>query len=602
MEYTHLSTLVHRQAQRFGDEEAIKVRNQETGAWSSISWNDFSKKTWIVAEALCRWGIQPQDNIGIYTQNRAECLYVDFAAFSNRAIMVPMYATSSIPQIAYMVKEAEIAILFVGEQYQYDNAYQVLRESDFLKQLVILDETVKLAEDDTISVYFEGFCATENQNPDDRLLVEKRMQEAKTEDTAHIIYTSGTTGEPKGVVLTHNNYLAVSRTHDIRLNYLPQRFSSICFLPMTHIFEKAWSIYCIHRGCSLAISFDPREIQTYIKEIRPQAMCSVPRFWEKVYAGVQDKIEHSSPLLKAVFLDAIKTGKKYNLDYKNRGKSAPWGLQLKFKFYDKTIYHLLKKVIGIENGLIFPTAGAALSEKIIRFLHSVNIPLIYGYGLTETTATVSCFPRIGFEIETVGQVMPDTEVRIGENNEILVRATSILKEYYKKPQATAEAFTEDGFFRTGDAGYLTEKQGIVLTERLKDLYKTSNGKYIAPQQLEARLMNDKYIDSAIVIGDQRKYVTALIIPDWIEIEKYVLENRISFQNKEELLVSPKIQSLFEQRIEAMQDEFANYEQIKRFTLLPEPFSIQAGELTNTLKMKRVFIAEKYKDAIDKMYE
>ena len=602
MKYYHLSTLVHRQAQRFGDEEAIKIRNQETGIWSSISWNDFSKKTWIVAEALCRRGVQPHDNIGIYTQNQAECLYIDFAAFANRAVMVPMYATSSVPQIAYMVKEAEIAILFVGEQVQYDNAYQVLRESEFLKQLVVLDEKVQLAEDDNTSIYFEDFCSVENRNSDDRLLIEKRTQEAKEEDPAHIIYTSGTTGEPKGVVLTHANYIAVFRTHDIRLNYLPQRFSSICFLPMTHVFEKAWSIYCVHRGCSMAISFDPREIQTYIKEVRPQAMCSVPRFWEKVYAGVQDKIEHSSPILKALFLDAIKTGKKYNLDYKNRGKSAPWGLQLKFKFYDKTIYHLLKKVIGIENGVIFPTAGAALSEKIIRFLHSVNIPLAYGYGLTETSATVSCFPPIDFELGTVGKVMPDTEVRIGENNEIQVRAASIMKEYYKKPQATAEAFTEDGFFRTGDAGYLTEKQGIVLTERIKDLYKTSNGKYIAPQQLEARLMNDKYIDSAIVIGDQRKYVTALIIPAWEELEKYNLEHQITYQYKEELLVSPEIQKLFEQRIEAMQNEFANYEQIKRFTLLPEPFSIQAGELTNTLKMKRVFISEKYKDAIDKMYE
>ncbi|GHT72716.1 long-chain-fatty-acid--CoA ligase [Bacteroidia bacterium] len=602
MEYYHLSALIHRQAQQFGEEEAIKIRNEQTGTWSSVSWNAFSAKIRIVAEALCRWGIQPQENIGIYTQNSAECLYVDFAAFANRAVMIPMYATSSVQQIAYMVNEAEIAILFVGDQMQYDNAREVLRESSFLKQLIVFDEKVQLAENDDTSVYFENFCSVENRNPQDAITVKKRMQEARDEDTAHIIYTSGTTGEPKGVVLTHANYKFIMKTHDKRLIYLPQRFLSICFLPMTHIFEKAWSIYCLHRGCSLAISFDPKEIQTYIKEVRPQAMCSVPRFWEKVYAGVQEKIEQSNPLLKVLFLDAIQTGEKHNLTYKNEGKKAPWGLRMKFNFYDKTIYYLLKRVVGIENGVIFPVAGATLSDKITRFLHSVNIPLIYGYGLTETVATVSCFPPVDFEIGTVGKVMPDTEVRIGENREIQVRAGSVMKGYYKKPEATAEVFTEDGFFRTGDAGYLTEKQGIVLTERIKDLYKTSNGKYIAPQQLEARLMNDKYVDTAIVIGDQRKYVTALIIPAWDEIKKYVQDQRISFQSKKELLENSNILTLFKQRIEAMQHEFANYEQIKRFTLLLEPFTIQAGELTNTLKMKRAFIAEKYKDIINNMYK
>lgn len=602
MEYYHLSQLIHKQAEQYGSEEAIKIRNNETGAWSSISWNDFSQKVLIVAQALCHMGVKPQSNIGIYSQNTAECLYVDFGAFANRAVMVPMYATSSIPQIKYMIEEAEIEILFVGEQWQYDNAYEVMKESLFLKQLIIIDPQVKLAEGDKTSLYFENFCSPKNRNSQDITSVQKRMKEANFEDTAHIIYTSGTTGASKGVVLTHSNYLTVMKTHDIRLNYLPQRFSSVCFLPMTHIFEKAWSIYCLHRGCSLAISFDPKEIQTYIKEIRPQAMCSVPRFWEKVYAGVQEKIESSGLLLRWVFSDAIKTGKKHNLEYRNNCKKAPWGLRMKFGFYDKLIFTMLKKVVGIENGVIFPTAGAALSDKINIFLQSVNIPIIYGYGLTETTATVSCFPSVDFEIGTVGKVMPDTEVRIGEDNEILVKAGSIMKEYYKKPEATAEAFTSDGFFRTGDAGYLTEKQGIVLTERIKDLYKTSNGKYIAPQQIEGRLMNDKYIDSAIVIGDQKKYVTALIIPDLNEVKNYAAKEQINYDSVDQLLNDPKIQELFQKRIGAIQNEFANYEQIKRFTLLPEPFTIQGGELTNTLKMKRAFIADKFKEVIDKMYE
>jgi long-chain acyl-CoA synthetase len=602
MEYYHLSEIIHQQAKKFVDEEAIKVRDQESGVWSSVSWAGFSKKVIAVAEALCHMGVKPHSNIGIYSQNRAECLYVDFGAFANRAVVVPMYATSSIPQITYMINEAEIELLFVGEQWQYDNAYAVYKNSSFLKHLIILDKKIRLAEDDKISLYFDAFCSPKNRNSQDMISIEKRMKNAQDDDPAHIIYTSGTTGEPKGVVITHANYKFVMKTHDVRLDYLPQRFLSISFLPMAHIFEKAWTIYCLHRGCSIAVCFDPKEIQTYIKEVRPQAMCSVPRFWEKVYEGVQDKINSSGFIVRAIFLNAIKTGKKYNLEYINKGKKAPWSLKTRFNFYDKTIYRMLKKVVGIENGVIFPVAGAVLSDTIVTLFRSVNIPLAYGYGLSETTATVSCFTNRGFEIGTVGKVMPETEVRIGENNEIQVRAASVMKEYYKKPEATAKAFTEDGFFRTGDAGYLTEKMGIVLTERIKDLYKTSNGKYIAPQQLEARLTDNKYVDSAIVIGDQKKYVTALIIPAFEEIKKYADEHHISFQEMSDLCKNPKIRELFKQNVDAIQNEFANYEQIKRFTLLSEPFSIQTGELTNTLKMKRAFIAEKYKEEIDKMYE
>lgn len=602
MEYYHLAQVVHENAKKYAEDEAIRVRNESDGSWHSISWNHFSNKVMMVAEALCHLGVQPKDNIGIYSQNMAECLYIDYGAFANRAVMVPMYATSSVPQITYIINEAEIEFLFVGEQWQYDNAFKVLEDNQFLKQLIILDNRVIKDERDRTSLYFEEFCSPKMRNSQDMLIVEKRMKEAEESDLAHIIYTSGTTGESKGVMLAHSNYLEVCKTHDIRLSYLPQRFLSICFLPMTHIFEKAWSIYCIHRGSTLAISFDPREIQTYLKEVRPEAMCSVPRFWEKVYAGVQEKIESYPTLLKKIFHDAVKTGKKHNLDYRNKGKKAPLGTKIKFHLYNATVYKMLKKQIGIERGLIFPTAGAALSDKINIFLQSVNIPLIYGYGLTETTATVSCFPRIGFEMGTVGKVMPETEVRIGENDEILVKGKSVMQGYYKKPETTKEVFTEDGFFRTGDAGKLTDNDGIILTERIKDLYKTSNGKYIAPQQLEGRLMNDKYIDGAIIIADQRKYVTALIIPAFEELKLFAGQNNIAYDSMEELLQQSEILDLFNKRIESMQDEFATYEQIKRFGLLSEPFTIQSGELTNTLKMKRAFIAEKYHEIINRMYD
>ena len=602
MEYYHLSQLIHQHASQFKDQEALKFRDKATGTWSSVTWEDFSKKVSAVARSLCHSGIKPQSNIGVFSQNMVECLYIDFAAFANRATVVPMYATSSVPQITYMIDEAEIQLLFVGEQQQYDNAWQVFQTNNFLKQIIILDDRVVKAPADKTSMYFEFFSSPKNRSSQDMIAVEKRMKEARNDDIAHIIYTSGTTGEPKGAILTHSNYMEVFRLHNIRLSYLPQRFLSISFLPMAHIFEKAWSLYCMHRGCTVAVNLDPREITTSIKELKPEAMCSVPRFWEKVYAGVQEKIEDSNFFIRAIYSNAINTGRRYNLDYINQQKKPPLFLRWKYSLYSKMIYSKLKKILGIERGLIFPCAGAMLSEKIVTFLRAVDIPLVYGYGLTETTATVSCFPLVDFELGTVGKVMPDTEVRIGEDNEIQVKGKSVMSGYYKKPQETAAVFTEDGWFRTGDAGQLTEKQGIIMTERIKDLYKTSNGKYIAPQMLEGRLMDDKYIDGAIVIGDQKKYVTALIIPAFDELKKFADEQELQYENVQDLCHHRAVVGLFEARIEAMQNEFSNYEQIRRFTLLPEPFSINTGELTNTLKMKRAFIAGKFKDVIDKMYE
>lgn len=596
-----LSNLVHRKVEILGNKDALKIRNKQTGKWLPISWEKFSERIMDTAYALCDYGVKEFSNVGIYMQNMAECFYLDFALFANRAVSVPMYATSTIPQIEYIINEAEIEIIFVGEQSQYDNAYAVQKKSNFLKKIVIVDNEVNKADNDMTSVYFDQFTSKQSASEEIKTLVEKRMDEAQEEDIVHIIYTSGTTGEPKGVILHHSNYLEAFRIHDIRLSFLRKGYTSICFLPLTHIFEKAWSFLCLHNDCTLAINLDPKEIQERIKEVRPEGMCCVPRFWEKVYAGVQEKIENSNFILKKVFTDAIETGRIHNMEYRNKEKRAPWLIRTKFNFYNKTIYHLLKKVVGIENGLIFPCAGAALSDKINIFLQSVNIPLRYGYGLTETTASVSCFPQIDFEIGTVGKVMPGIEVKIGENDEILVKGKTVMSGYYKKPEETAKVFTEDGFFKTGDAGYLTEKEGIVLTERIKDLFKTSNGKYVAPQQLEMCLSEDKYIDMIDIIGDQRKYVTALIVPVYEELKAYAEQKGIEYKNMADLCRNTQIHDMIGARIQKLQKDFANYEQIKKFTLLPESFSMVTGELTNTLKIKRQFITEKYKEVIEQMY-
>lgn len=600
MIYYHFAELIHRQAEKYGNRTALKHRDNATGKWLKISWREFSDKVMLTAKAMAEFGIKVQENIGVYSQNMPQCLYTDFGAYGNRVVSIPMYATNSPGQIEYIINDAKIRTLFVGEQLQYNNAFKVQKDSKYLERLVVFDPAVKMNPEDKTSIYFDDFLRL-GDNAHAESTVKIRMTEAVPEDLATIIYTSGTTGESKGVMLPHSCYLEAMRIHDVRLPLVTDKDLSMSFLPMTHIFEKAWCYYCLHKGVTIAINQDPKMIQKTLPEVHPTLMCNVPRFWEKVYAGVHEKINSASPAMKKIFLDAIETGRKYNLEYKNKGIPAPCGLKLKFQFYNKTVFTLLKKVLGIERGRLFPVAGAPLSDTINEFLQSVNIPIVYGYGLSETTATVCFYPEIGFQFGSIGEVMPGVQVKIDPgNNEILVKGKTVMSGYYNKPEETKKAFTEDGFFRTGDAGRL-EGDTLFFTERIKDLYKTSNGKYIAPQAIEMVMSGDNYIEQIAVIGDQRKFVSALIVPAYPLLEKYAGEKGISFESREELVKNKDIIRFIEARVEEHQKNLASYEKIKRFTLLPEPF-MMGCELTDTLKLRRPVVLQKYATEIEAMYE
>lgn len=600
MIYYHFAELIHRQAEKYGNRTALKHRDNATGKWLKISWREFSDKVMLTAKAMAEFGIKVQENIGVYSQNMPQCLYTDFGAYGNRVVSIPMYATNSPGQIEYIINDAKIRTLFVGEQLQYNNAFKVQKDSKYLERLVVFDPAVKMNPEDKTSIYFDDFLRLgDNAHADSTVKI--RMTEAVPEDLATIIYTSGTTGESKGVMLPHSCYLEAMRIHDVRLPLVTDKDLSMSFLPMTHIFEKAWCYYCLHKGVTIAINQDPKMIQKTLPEVHPTLMCNVPRFWEKVYAGVHEKINSASPAMKKIFLDAIETGRRYNLEYKNKGIPAPCSLKLKFQFYNKTVFTLLKKVLGIERGRFFPVAGAPLSDTINEFLQSVNIPIAYGYGLSETTATVCFYPEIGFQFGSIGEVMPGVQVKIDPgNNEILVKGKTVMSGYYNKPEETKKAFTEDGFFRTGDAGRL-EGNTLFFTERIKDLYKTSNGKYIAPQAIEMVMSGDNYIEQIAVIGDQRKFVSALIVPAYPLLEKYAGEKGISFESREELVKNKDIIRFIEARVEEHQKNLASYEKIKRFTLLPEPF-MMGCELTDTLKLRRPVVLQKYATEIEAMYE
>lgn len=600
MTSSYLSRLVPQQAEKYGNKVVLKYRDYATATWIPVTWTQFAATVCQVSNALLALGAEVQENVGVFSQNKPECLYVDFGAFADRVVTIPLYATSSEAQVHYILEDASIRFLFVGEQYQYDVAYRVQNLCRSLKQIIIFDPEVKRAPGDKNSIYFDEFLKGGGEGKYQEE-VDKRTADAVSSDLANILYTSGTTGDSKGVMLHHSNYEAAFAGHKARLKELGENDVVMNFLPFTHIFERAWSYYCLDRGCLLCINLRPQDIQKTIKEVRPTAMCSVPRFWEKVYAGVLEKINETTGLKKSLMLDALRVGKAHNIDYLMNGRTPPVMLHMKYKFYERTIYSLLKKTIGIDNGNFFPTAGAAIPEKVAEFVHSVGINMVAGYGLTESTATVSCEWKDDFRIGAVGRLLPGVEAKIGENNEILLRGGTITKGYYKKEAVTRDSFTEDGWFRTGDAGYI-EDGFLYLTERIKDLFKTSNGKYIAPQAIETKLVVDRYIDQISIIADQRKYVSALIVPDYKQVEKYASDHQIAYTDMKDLLQKPEIESLFRMRIDTLQQQFAHYEQIKRFTLLPEPFSMERGELTNTLKIKRAVLLKNYAKEIEKMYE
>ena len=597
---TPLSRVIHAQAEKYGERVALRYRDYDQNQWKDISWNEFSRRVRLVSNALLHLGVEVQENIATFSQNKPECMFVDFGSYGIRAVTIPFYATSSETQVKYMVSDANVRYIFVGEQYQYDIALRVMQIGPHVKKLIIFDPKVKRNPQDKTSMYFDEFLRLGEEHPN-QAEVDKRSAELQPDDLANILYTSGTTGLSKGVMQTHRQYTTAFRGHVTALN-LSDKDVILNFLPFTHIFERAWSYLCICYGCTLCVNLRPQDVLQSMLEVHPTCMSAVPRFWEKVYAGVLEKINNSPAVQRTLMLDALRVGKEYNVKYRMRGLVPPIGLKIKYKFYEKTIIALLLKNLGLERQNFFPTAGAAVPVEVEEFVHACGIGMIVGYGLTESTATVSCDRwNKPITLGSVGRVLDGVEVKIGENNEILLKGETITRGYYRKAEVTANAIDKDGWFHTGDAGYLKDGE-LFLTDRIKDLFKTSNGKYIAPQMIETKLVVDRYIDQIVIIADQHKFVSALVIPDYHVIEEWAKKHGISYANRAELCKNPDVVRLVMDRIETLQQEFAHYEQVKRITLLPEPFSMERGELTNTLKVKRPVVYQNYKEEIEKMYE
>lgn len=593
----HIAFDVREQAKKYRERNAIFFRNNESKSWSGISWNSFAYQAELVSKALIKTGVQVQDNIAIFSQNSPEWIIADVAIMNTRAVTVPIYATNSKSETEYIINDAEVAVLFVGDQEEYDKSIEILEENPYLKLIVSLSDNITLKEE-TNSVYFKDFKALGN---DDALEAQfqERLDSNSLEDLASIIYTSGTTGVSKGVMLTHANFVESLKAHDYELN-VNDEFRSLSFLPLSHIYERSWVFFCLHRGIEVYFNEDPKKIVEVLKEVKPHVMCTVPRIFEKIYTAIQDSKKLAAPVKVKMMDWALKVGDAYFNDYKRNERKIPFGLKMKFKIADKLVLNKMRQVFGGEIQFM-PCGGAPISEVIVSYMHSFGLNIKCGYGLTETTATASLFGDTKFEFASAGKPLHGTEIKIGPNNEVYVKGPGVMKGYYKKPEETAEVF-EGAWFKTGDAGRIDEDGNLFITDRIKDLMKTSGGKYIAPQKLETALVNDAFIEQIAVIGDQQKYVTALAVPSFDNLKKYAEEHKITFKDIEDLIQNIHIKEMFNKRMEELQKDFSVFEKVKKVTLLPKEFSIDSGEITATLKLKRKVIQKKYQELIDNMYK
>ncbi len=597
---SHLSVLIHDLANKYGDKTALTFKKFGSDKWQSVSWNQFSLRVKQVSNALLNIGAKPHDKIAVFSQNCVHYLYTDFGAYGIKVCSIPFYATSSEQQIQYMINDGQVRFLFVGEQDQYDKAHRVFALCPLLERIIIFDSSVRISTHDPAALYFKDFIKL-GENLPRQTEVEALYQSASMDDMANILYTSGTTGDSKGVMLTYGQYDAALRAND-EVVPVSEKDRVINFLPFTHIFERGWAYLCLSEGAQLFINTYPHEIQESMRQVHPTCMCSVPRFWEKVYIAVKAKMDEAGSVQKKLFYHALAVGRKRNIEYIANGKRPPLTLELEYKIINKTILSMVRKQLGLDHPNIFPTAGAYVSPEVEEFILSVGIGMVVGYGLTESLATVSCVHLDKkFTIGSVGRPISSIQIKIGEDNEILLKGPTITKGYYHRDTTNAKVFDEEGYFRTGDAGYMKDGE-LFLTERIKDLFKTSNGKYIAPQQVESLLLVDKFIDQVAVIADQRKFVSALIVPEFRLVEDWAREHHIAFSSREDLCANEQVKKMLQERINTLQQQLAYYEQIKRITLLPHHFSMESGELTNTLKIRRPIINKNYQAEIDKMYE
>jgi len=594
MTHSSLTSIIRENSIKYGSRNVIYYQKNDK-SWTPVTWSELWKSITDTAKALLADGIKPGDKVAIMARNMPEWTIADYAIQLVRAVSVPLFSSTSVAQAEYMVGETECVLFMAGEQDQYDVAKELMPKVPSLRKIVAFDKSINL-DPGVNSVYFTDYITHEFMDNFDKE-IEILSGQASEQDLCTILYTSGTSGEPKGVMLSVANFLHCLQIHELRLN-VSDADVSLCFLPLSHIFERGWTFIVLSTGMTAYYLRNPKEVVDVVRVVKPTLMCSVPRFFEKTYEGVNATIAKSSRLKQAMFKWAINIGGK-RLDYIWNKKPVPLRLIMAYAIADKLVLAKGRAALG-GNFRFMVCGGAALSLDIIHFFEQVGIHIKVGYGLTETVASVTCLLDDDINTSSVGKVMPLLDVKIGENNEIMVKGGTVFMGYYKKPELTAEVF-KDGYFCTGDAGRLDEKGYLFLTDRIKDIIKTSSGKYIAPQKIESLLSSDKYIEQITIIGSERKYVTALVVPAAAAFDELMKEMRLENEPREEQVKENSVIAFYQQRINDLQTELSPYEQVKKIVLLPAEFTIQTGELTPSLKIKRRVVAEQFKTEIESMY-
>lgn len=596
-EWKQTAVMVVNLAKKYGDRE--QLHHKPYGQWETFSWNQVSEIMFAVAGALLNSGLKEGDRTGIFSPNRAEWHLSDLGSQLVRCVPVPIYATNTEKEVEYLVNDAEIKVLFAGRQMHYDRSYALLDKCPSLEKIVVFHRGTKIHDDKRV-VMWDDFLE-EGRKAGRKGEIEEIMGRAHYDDICTIIYTSGTTGEPKGAVHTHKSLMqnswGVGRYVE---GCFTDNDSDLCMLPLTHVLQRSWDFGIFSMGMQIWYCEDHNQILEYLTEANPTIMNGAPRIFEKIYSTLYTKIKDASPVKQKIFHWSVGVGKQHGDKVLAGKQPGPW-LSFKRKIADKLVLHKIRDLFG-KNMHHVNYGGAALNPDIERFFFNCGMLVVSGYGLTETSPVISMNGPHCFKFGSIGPANPLVDIRIDpETGEIQAKGPNIFKEYYKKPDKTKEAFTEDGWFRTGDIGRFDEDGYLYITDRLKDLIITSGGKNIAPQMIELMMAEDLFIEYIAVVGDGRKYITALVVPSFENLEDWAKKNGVAFSSREDLIKDPKVIAYYQQIIDKRQKDLGQVERIKRFTLLAREFSQETGEITPTMKVKRKVVQEKYKELIDEMY-
>ncbi len=581
----------------YGDRACVSYKKD--GVYTDISWNEMNSMVRNIAAFLMARGIKKKDKVAIFSENRYEWWVADLASLSIGATDVPIYATNSAEEAQYILENSDSKVCFVSTQDHLDRVLKIQKKCPKLETIVIFEELAKKKKgivqfQDAIK---EGEAYPKAEDFD------KRLKAVKPEDLATLIYTSGTTGNPKGVMLTHDNFCwnVKQSVNDFKDIVLPED-TFLSFLPLSHSLERTTGFYLpIYQGSSVAFVED---VSTTLMEdfvaVRPTAMISVPRIYEKVHAGISSSVADASPVKKAIFNWAMSAAAK-NVPYNCQNKPRKGLLKKKYDLADKLVFSKLKAAIGLDRLKIAISGGGPLSVSDAEFFLGMDLKIYEGFGLTETSPVTNVNLPDLIKPGTVGPALMKTTVKISDEGEILIKGPQVMKGYYKNNAATKEVFTKDGFFKTGDIGVIDEDGYLAITGRIKDIIVTAGGKNISPQNIEGSLKASRFIEQVAVIGDRRKYLSALIVPTFEELRKWAKKNEISFESDEDLIANSQVNEMIGEEVKKYTAHFARVEQIRKFNLLAAEWSQAGGELTPSLKVKRRVIDEKYGREIDDMY-